>query len=80
MNGGIVCSHCHMIGHLRKNYEIRVLESNVEKKKGKTKVVVQQSRNQMNQTYRKQEEGINNAISDVEVTQSNGLGDLNTAN
>ena len=41
--------------------------------------VVRKTKNEMNQTWRKKDEGNNSGTIEVEITQSNGLGDHTTS-
>lgn len=63
-----VCSKCHKIGHVNKNYRTQAPIPNNEHKKGKGKVDAEQTKKEMNQTLKKKVETRGSGTNKVKVT------------
>ena len=77
---GLVYFHYKRINHLRRECMNQTPIYNNEESSGKVQVIVEDIRNQMNQSWKKTMEEENSGENKVKVTQSNGEGDHTTSN
>ena len=76
----MTCYHCHKVSHLGKNCKYRASTPKQEDIKGKSKVDVEEVRNQMGKTWWKKTEESETSNTIVDDTSSNRLGETSTSN